>query len=97
MFHKLSSILSISLSRNKIAPNIGATLLLQELESYIKDIFGEELATEAKPLYFKDGVITIKTASSHIMSELKLYESAILERLREKFPNVAIKGLRCQI
>lgn len=97
MFHKISAILPKILAKNKIAPHIGATLLLLEVESYIKDIFGKKLSTNAKPLYVKDGIITIATSSSHLMSELKLYESAILERLREKFPRTAIQGLRFMV
>ena len=94
MFHKISSILPKSLLKNKIAPQVGATLLLLEVQSYIKEILGENLETEAHPLYLKDSVITIKTSSPSIMSELKLYESAMLERLREKFPHTSIKGVR---
>lgn len=94
MFHKISSILPKSLVKNKIAPQVGATLLLLEAQSYIKEILGEKLETQAHPLYLKDAVITIKTNSPSIMSELKLYESAMLERLREKFPQNPIKGMR---
>ena len=94
MFHKISSILPKSLLKNKIAPQVGATLLLLEVQFYIKEILGEKLETEAHPLYLKDSVITIKTSSPSIMSELKLYESGMIERLREKFPQSPIKGVR---
>ena len=94
MFHPLKSILPKILCKHKIASALEATLICQQTDKIIKDIINEKALHNTKAVYVKDNVATIQATSSQIISELKLYESAIVESLNDRFPKAKIKALR---
>lgn len=94
MFHDLKTLLPQTLAKYKIASGTEATLICEQTNQLITDIIGQAAGANTKAVYFKDGTITIATDSSPVISELKLYTSAILETIADKFPGVAANGLR---
>ncbi|MFH1713550.1 MAG: DciA family protein [Candidatus Jacksonbacteria bacterium] len=94
MFHTLKTLIPGFTAKYKIASLIEAVLICEETDKIIKDIVDESALQNTKTVYLKDNVLTVKTDSATIISELKLYESAILESLQAKFPKVKINGLR---
>ncbi|MEK9165330.1 MAG: DciA family protein [Patescibacteria group bacterium] len=94
MFHPLKTLIPQFMAKYKIASQIEAVLICQETDKIIKEIVDESALQNTKAAYLKDNILTLKTDSASIASELKLYESAILESLAAKFPKVKIGGLR---
>jgi nitrate reductase NapAB chaperone NapD len=94
MFHPLKILLPKSLGKHKLASNIKASLICQETNKIIKDIIGETALLNTQAIYVKDNVVVIQAASSQIISELKLYEQAIIETINNRILKAKIKGLR---
>ena len=96
-WRSLKSLLPSTLHKYKIASSIEATLICKKAKELIQDIIGAEPSKNIEVAYVKDGIITIKTPSSAIISEIKLYETALIEMLRDRFPKSDLNGLRFMV
>ena len=77
--------------KTKIAPHMGAILLCAEADKIIIDILGENPGARARS--YKDTVIIVEAEGTPIISELRLYEHALLETLRKKLPATTISRI----
>jgi hypothetical protein len=89
MISSLSSILEKNLQQKSgLAKQIQATLICEEFEKIILNIWGDKIKNLTKALYFKNNTLTIASLSSTVAQEIKLNENKILEKLNKKFqPN----------
>jgi predicted nucleic acid-binding Zn ribbon protein len=59
-----------------------------------RDACGDAIATEARPVTERDGMITVACRSATWASELNLMQAELLERLNDLLPERPVRELR---
>lgn len=78
----LGDVLHNKLSQNNPLKNqIESAELVQVVKNVMVELFGEELAKEANPLFLKNRTITISCSSSIIAQEIRLNQAEIVQRI----------------
>ncbi|MBI2436141.1 MAG: DUF721 domain-containing protein [Candidatus Magasanikbacteria bacterium] len=78
----LGDVLHNKLSQNNPLKNqIESAELVQVVKNVMVELFGEELAKEANPLFLKNRTITISCSSSVIAQEIRLNQAEIVQRI----------------
>lgn len=83
-----------ALRRNKIEPQIEATLILEEFNKIAEKVWGNKIHEEAKALYVKDRVLTLAVLSSTVASEIRLNKNNIINSINEYFKREVVKDIR---
>ena len=68
--------------------------VVEEAKLVMKDMFGEELAKHANPLFLKNRTLTISCSSSAIAQEIRLNQTQIVEKLNEKLGRNEVDRIR---
>lgn len=68
--------------------------LLAEVQTAWAAACGEAIATEARPVAERDGVVTVACRSSVWASELDLMQATLVERLNAAVAGGTVRGLR---
>jgi len=92
-FSGIKNLLPQSIRRAGITKQIDANLTLHIYEKIAKDILGEEISRQTKPLYVKNNILTIACLSSLIMQELRYKEGELVERINKEMGSWVIKKL----
>jgi len=93
-FNALSGLLKSSARKRGIASQVEAAMILEFFKQVARDIFGDEALKLMRPLYVKEGVLTIAVLSPAFAQELKLRESDVTRAINEKMAFVVVKHLR---
>lgn len=73
---------------------VEASEAVEIAESVMKEMFGEELAKDAKPLFVKNRTMTISCASSAIAQEIRLNQHDIVAKINEKLGKSEVDRIR---
>jgi len=90
----LKKILGEGLEKKGLGKSIQAALACDDVEKALREILPETIMDKTKVVSLKNFVITVRTSSSVIAQEIRLHEGDIINRLREKFGQETIKGIR---
>jgi len=63
-------------------------------ENVMNDMFGEELAKDARPLFVKNRTMTISCASSAIAQEIRINQHDIVAKINEKLGKKEVDRIR---
>lgn len=91
---KLSELLRGYARRRGIAQQVEAAMVLELFTRVSGDVLGSAHSASVKPLYFKEGTITVAVESPVLAQELKLHERIIVERINKKRGTASVKSLR---
>jgi predicted nucleic acid-binding Zn ribbon protein len=70
----------------------------EELHSAWKQIAGDEVAGQTRPLQIKRSVLTVAVSSAPLLNELVSFQSAeLLGRLKQQFPHLNVKSLKFRL
>jgi len=92
-FYELKKLLPKSIRRAGVGRQVEAVSALEIFSAAAREILGEEIAGQTKPLYFKNGIITVACLSSLIMQELQYREREIVEKINKQIGEDIIKKL----
>lgn len=93
-FQKLSAILPKTIKRAGISRQIEASMVCEAADEAVKRIFGEELARQARALYFKDNWLTLAVLSSVLAQEIRFREDEIMRVLNGRFGQGTVGRIR---
>lgn len=86
-FDSIGSLLKENINTAGIGHRVEAVLVLEEFQKVIERIFHMKADTICKPLYFKDGIITVSCFSAAAAQEISLREALMVCEL-----NMVLKG-----
>jgi predicted nucleic acid-binding Zn ribbon protein len=55
------------------------------------------IAQRSRPRMLKDGILFIEVENSVWMQELWFHQKQIVDRIKEEYPKVRIKGIRLEV
>ncbi len=58
------------------------------------DLFGEDLGSQAKPLFLKNRTLTVSCSSSEIAQEIRTNQAVIVEKINDKLTNPEVDRIR---
>ncbi|MBI4262249.1 DUF721 domain-containing protein [Candidatus Uhrbacteria bacterium] len=93
-FTPIKSILPGSADRSGMKDEIEAQLVLDSFLVAVRRELGDRVADKLKPLYVKNGTLTVSCLSSVLASELKLKEKRIIERVNTLQKKDVVQRLR---
>ncbi|MFH1838428.1 MAG: DciA family protein [Candidatus Kuenenbacteria bacterium] len=94
MFHSLSKFLPLSLKKAKIEKQVEATMVCQEFDLIIQNIWDEKILDQVKAISLKDKVLTVAILSSVLASELQLRQEEIIKKINFKLKKNVVDRLR---
>jgi len=92
-FHGLKNLLPQSIQRAGVTKQIDANLVLHVYEKVVKELLGEEISQQTKPMYVKNSILTIACLSSLIMQELQYREDEIINKINSNGGGERIRKL----
>lgn len=81
-------------STASVGKQVDAAMVIEHTNAVLAEMFGGELAQEAKPLFLKNRTLTITCTSSAMASELRLNQAAIVEKINEKLGKNEVDRIR---
>ena len=81
-------------SSAKVGKQVDAAMVIEHTNEVLADMFGDELAAEAKPLFLKNRTLTITCTSSAMAQELRLNQPAIVEKINKKLGKDEVDRIR---
>lgn len=93
-FIPLKNLIPHALRRNKIAPQVEATLVLKEFNKIARLVWGDKINQQAKALYVKNKVLTVAVLSSVIASEIRLNKNNIINSINGSLGQLVVKDIR---
>ena len=61
------------------------------------EVVGPVVAKKSRPRMLKNGILFIEVENSVWMQELWFHQKQIIERIKEEYPKVTVKGVRLEI
>jgi predicted nucleic acid-binding Zn ribbon protein len=89
----ISEILTTALSRYRLAQDTSMTQIWDIWEEALE----KEIAANAKPDAFKDGILMVNVSSSAWMHQLRFLEAGIVQNINKKLGRPMIKQIRFKI
>lgn len=93
-FVKLEQLLPKSIKKAGISHQLDSLKILEEFNKVAKKIFGEEVMKKIKPLYLKNGTLSIACLSSVLGERLKSQEKRVLAELNRPYKKEMVERLR---
>ena len=90
----IKNLLSGSIQRSGVAPQVEASLVCEEFNKIALEILGENIRDKVKALYIKNNTLSIAVMSSALGQEIKLHELEILQKLNQKTGQNKVERLR---
>ena len=73
---------------------IEASEAVEIAEAVFLDLFGEDMAVHAKPLFLKNRTLTVSCSSTSMASEIRLNQATIVEEINKKMGKDEIDRIR---
>ncbi|MBN1326067.1 DUF721 domain-containing protein [Candidatus Falkowbacteria bacterium] len=90
----IKKLLQKRIKQTGLSKNIRTSLLIQEFEKIIPEIIGDSASNKIKPLFIKNGTLTVACLSSAVMAEINLKKQLIINKINKKFDTLALKNIR---
>ena len=94
MFRPLNEYLSQALRRTGATRQVTAATIVESSGPLVRQIIPELRQTDIRVTMYRDGVLTIGVSSPVVAQELRLRADAVLEVLRDTFPQQPFVRLR---
>ena len=93
-FISIGKMLPEHLKKSKVGEALEASAVLDVFMKKAKELWGEAIEKDMKPLYVKNKTLTIAVTNSVLAQELKLHEEVILTFLNKSSEKPVIERLR---
>ncbi len=77
-----------------LTQQVEAAHVLEVTTRILGELFGEALATHAKPLYLKNRTLTITCASAAVAQEIRLNQQAIVQKINDTLGKKEVDRIR---
>ena len=81
-------------SKSSLQKQVEAGQIVEFAEEVFRDLFGEEQAVHAKPLFLKNRTLTVTCSSSVIAQEIRLNQAKIVQKLNKKLGKDEVDRIR---
>lgn len=81
-------------SKSPLKKQVEASEAVTAAEQVIKDMFPEELAGHAKPLFLKNRTLTVTCASSAMAQEIRLRQDEMVKKINEAIGKKEVDRIR---
>ncbi|MEK7623089.1 MAG: DUF721 domain-containing protein [Patescibacteria group bacterium] len=82
------------MSVSPLKKQIESSLVIEYAQTVLAELFGEELAKHAKPLFLKNRTMTITCSTAAIAQEIRLNQQKIVEKINEKLGKKEVDRIR---
>ena len=93
-FTPISQIINKRFQNTNLSVKVSATLVCEEFNQIILDLWGERIKNQAQAMYLKNKILTVACLSPVVAQEIKLRERILLERLAKRFGPGRVNGIR---
>jgi predicted nucleic acid-binding Zn ribbon protein len=93
-FIKLEEILPKSIKKAGIKKQVESAKILEEFNEVASRVFGPRVMKKIKPLYLRNGNLTITCLSSVLAEKLKAKEEKVLQELNRPYKKRIVERLR---
>ena len=83
-----------SLKQKGIKKLVDESLIISSANKLMEEIWGKEVETKAKVVYFKNDILTIAILFDEIEEEFKFHKDNFIKHLNKELGNNIIKDLR---
>lgn len=90
----IKAILNKRVKQTGLIKNIKTSLVIEEFEKLLPEILGNAVLEKIKPLFIKNGILTVACLSSAVMAEINLNKQQIINELNKKFKSLVLKNIR---
>lgn len=84
----------MSTTHKAIDKQLEVTAIVEAAEAVFRDVFPEDLAAHAKPLFLKNRTLTVTCTSSALAQEIRLRQSEIVEKINKKLGKSEVDRIR---
>jgi predicted nucleic acid-binding Zn ribbon protein len=81
-------------AQKNIEKQLEATAIVDAAEAVFKEVFSEDLAPHAKPLFLKNRTLTVTCTSSALAQEIRLRQSEIVAKINDKLGKSEVDRIR---
>lgn len=90
----LGDLLPKHMQQSGIGEQLEATLILDVFATKAKELWGEDIEAEMKPLYLKNKTLTVAVTNASLAQEMKLHEQEILDAVNTRAGDNTVERLR---
>ncbi|MBP9694804.1 MAG: DUF721 domain-containing protein [Candidatus Magasanikbacteria bacterium] len=94
-FTPLGSALSGKMSsQTPLKKQVESSLVIEFAQNALNELFGEDQAKHAKPLFLKNRTLTITCSTSSIAQEIRLNQQALVDKINDKLGKKEVDRIR---
>ena len=93
-FVKLEKLLDKSVAKAGIKKQVESVRILNNFSKVGEKFFGRQAMKKIKPLYLKNGTLTLACISSVLAEKIKAQERKVLEELNRSYKEKVVEKLR---
>ena len=90
----ISKFLSKRITQSGFSQQVKTSLIIEEFNKLINNIFGANLSKKIKPLYLKNNILNVACLSSAMAQEMNFKKAEIIEKINTKFGSNVVKDIR---
>jgi len=90
----IKKLLAKRLKQSGFSQQVKTSLIIENFEKIIREIFGPNISKKIKPLYLKDKVLTVACLSSVVAQELNFKKNEIINDIWLKLGEETIKDIK---
>jgi predicted nucleic acid-binding Zn ribbon protein len=90
----IGNLLSKRIKQSGFSQQVKTSLIINEFNKVIKEVFGAEISKKIKPLYIKNGVLTAACLSSVMAQEINFKKAEIIETINKKFKENVLQEIK---
>lgn len=93
-FERVGAILPKNIKKSGISESVRASMICEAVDKELIRIFGEDMGSKAKALYFRNKTLTLAVLSSVLAQEIRFREGEIISYLDNKFGMGVVERIR---
>ncbi len=93
-FTPIARVIAKKFGQSPLAKRVTAALVCDEFNKIILAVWGEKIKASAQAMYLNDKVLTVACLSPVVAQEIKMQESKLLDKLKNKFGDGVVERLR---
>lgn len=81
----IGDVLGAKDQKSSLMKGIKASMVVEEANKMMSDLWGESVATQAQAISFKNKCVSVACLNGAIANEIKLYQNTVLQAVNKKF------------
>ncbi len=81
-------------SHKSLDKQLEAQVVVDAAEAVFREVFPEDLAAHAKPLFLKNRTLTVTCTSSALAQEIRLNQATIVEKINQRLGKSEVDRIR---